>query len=703
MAVIKAAASGNWSAGATWTGGVVPTLNDTVYANSFTVTLDQSIDLTGSTVDTSGSFIAGQIYMVVSLGTTNFALTANCIAPGTNAGTAVAIASAVGQIFQAVNTGTATTGTARRMGALLNYVNTPLTIATGGSFTLAANYNITGAYIQAGSANCLTVSAAASSTLAGCHATGSAFTLSTRAIAFSSSGTLTLNGIVAIGGRVTGTTTANGAHAIESTSAAGTIDVTNASTLTGGSGSFAYGINNNSTGTVSATSSTLTGGGSFAYGLNNNSTGAVTVTSTTVTGGSGANGICITNASTGTVTITSSTVTGGGSFAYGINNSGTGAVTVTSSAVTGGITNGICINNASTGTVTVTSSTVTGGGIQAVGITNSSTGSVTVTSTTVTGGSGTNAFGINNLSTGTITVTSTTLTGGSGTTSYGLSNASTGTIVSTGDITATNSGSGLTSFSTAASVKVSGSLISSANGIPAIYSAKYLIDPTPTTAKFRQAKNGSTTYSDFFTADNSLGQAAITDVRFGTVYASGALTGVAYIPTASSVAFGVPVDATTGTATLTAADVRAAIGMATANLDTQFAAIPTAVTNANAVWDELMSSHTTAGTYGGRIVRSTNANNELQLNAQNHAAANVHQFQAAVIESVAFATSAVTLFTGAMRTELTPELTEITEVHKIHGLDIANALTVTPTSRTSGAITQSISGDGTTNTVVTRV
>ena len=122
-----------------------------------------------------------------------------------------------------------------------------------------------------------------------------------------------------------------------------------------------------------------------------------------------------------------------------------------------------------------------------------------------------------------------------------------------------------------------------------------------------------------------------------------------------------------------------------------------------AVWDELMSSHTTDGTYGGRVVRSTNANNELQLNAQNHAAANVHQFQAAVIESVAFATSAVTLFTGAMRTELTPELTEIAEVHAIHGLDIANALTVTPTQRSAGAITQAITGDGTTNTVVTRI
>ena len=192
-------------------------------------------------------------------------------------------------------------------------------------------------------------------------------------------------------------------------------------------------------------------------------------------------------------------------------------------------------------------------------------------------------------------------------------------------------------------------------------------------------------------------------MRFGVVYNNGNDTGAAYIPSASSVGFGVPVDNTTGTATLTAADVRAAIGMATANLDTQLAAIPTAITNANAVWDELMSNHTTSGTYGGRIVRSTSANNEVAINAQHHAAANVHQFQTGVIESVAFATSAVTLFTGAMRTELTPELTEITEVHAIHGLDIANALTVTPTSRTSGAITQAITGDGTTNTVVTRV
>jgi antitoxin (DNA-binding transcriptional repressor) of toxin-antitoxin stability system len=78
-----------------------------------------------------------------------------------------------------------------------------------------------------------------------------------------------------------------------------------------------------------------------------------------------------------------------------------------------------------------------------------------------------------------------------------------------------------------------------------------LIDPTPATAKIRQAKNGASTYSDFLTADNALTQAAPADVRSGTVYADGNLTGTCAVPAAGSVALGVPVDATTGTAVLT--------------------------------------------------------------------------------------------------------------------------------------------------------
>jgi len=62
---------------------------------------------------------------------------------------------------------------------------------------------------------------------------------------------------------------------------------------------------------------------------------------------------------------------------------------------------------------------------------------------------------------------------------------------------------------------------------------------------------------------------------------------------------------------------------------------PTAAAVADAVWDEATSGHTTAGTYGGQIVRSTNSNAEVQITGSNHIAADVHEFQADVITSAA--------------------------------------------------------------------
>lgn len=52
------------------------------------------------------------------------------------------------------------------------------------------------------------------------------------------------------------------------------------------------------------------------------------------------------------------------------------------------------------------------------------------------------------------------------------------------------------------------------------------------------------------------------------------------------------------TAPLDAAGVRSAIGMAAADLDTQLAALPTAAENADANWDEVLSGHLTAGSTG---------------------------------------------------------------------------------------------------------
>jgi hypothetical protein len=219
----------------------------------------------------------------------------------------------------------------------------------------------------------------------------------------------------------------------------------------------------------------------------------------------------------------------------------------------------------------------------------------------------------------------------------------------------------------------------------------YLTSQLSNVAIFVNYPTGTKTLSD---PNNTAGLSpADTDVRSGVVYNNGNDTGTCEVPAAGSVAFGVPTDNTTGTATLTAANVRAAIGLATANLDTQLSDLPTASENADAVWDEATSGHTASGTYGGRVVRSTNANNELQLNAQNHAAANVHQFQTGAIVSDAFDSGVLTAFA----------VPELQEIHLIHGLKSGSALTVTPTSRAAGAVSQTIGGDGTTNTTVTRV
>lgn len=123
---------------------------------------------------------------------------------------------------------------------------------------------------------------------------------------------------------------------------------------------------------------------------------------------------------------------------------------------------------------------------------------------------------------------------------------------------------------------------------------------------------------------------------------------------------------------------------------------------ADAVWDEAMSGHTINETYGDRIVRSLNSNNTLLLTGSHHAAADIHEFQPDVITNDAIAASAITEIATGVRTELATELTAITELHLIHGLKSGSTLTVTPTSRSAGAVSQTIGGDGTTSTTVSR-
>jgi hypothetical protein len=97
--------------------------------------------------------------------------------------------------------------------------------------------------------------------------------------------------------------------------------------------------------------------------------------------------------------------------------------------------------------------------------------------------------------------------------------------------------------------------------------------------------------------------------------------------------------------------------------------IPTAGENADAVWDEVMSGHTGAGTYGGRLPRSDSSNVEVKLTGSAHIAADVHDLQPAVIEAQHFALGAIDAnavaadasseIATAVRAELAVELARI--------------------------------------------
>ena len=393
------------------------------------------------------------------------------------------------------------------------------------------------------------------------------------------------NGRISVTGNIT--STAAIAFLSQGTSAAGgSITITNG-TITGGTAASIFGISHIGTASVYLINSNLVGGnGATSHGLNNNSTAIVSIIGNCTAGTSTGHGF--NNASTGSVTIFGNCLGATSTSAYGVNIAGIANVSIIGNCTGGGISTAFGLNNATTGVVTISGSVI--GGIGGAGVINAGNGSILVTRA-VGNGYGPGSVGL--------------------TAAVGAANTTLGSI-SIEEI----------EYGTLGMSPTSGAGIR-------------LKKLTSNVAKFNYCDTaGSKTL-----VDATQGQMpAITNVRFGISYASGALTGVAYIPSAGSVATGVPVDNTVGTATLTAQNVRDAIGLATANLDTQLAAIPTAITNA-----------------------------------------------------------------AAVRTNLTSELTQITEVHKIHGLDIANALTVTPTLRSAGAITQAITGNGTTSTIVTRV
>jgi hypothetical protein len=435
------------------------------------------------------------------------------------------------------------------------------------SFTITVNVSTDlGATGEVRNDNTASATAGGSFTLAdGVTLTANIFAGSTATACLSQTGTAS----GAIVGNSRGGTSNNGGHGI-SKSSTGTLTLTG--NITGGTTALQHGV------TISAGITNFTGnivGGSAGSGGVPASSGFVVsggtlnVLSGTVTGGT-VNSVYGLYVSGGSVTY-NGTVTGPTQIttttAHAIFHAGINTLTINGS-VTGGA-GGCGVANSVGGTVAI-NGTVTGGSLQP-GCLNSSTG--VITATRVVG----NAYGPGNTS-GLAAV-------------VGASNAGLG-VIEIQQLEYGTFGQSPTS-GTGIRLKKLGSNVAIFNYCDTA-GAKTLIDATQNAA-----------------------MPAASDVRNGVSYASGALTGSAFIPSASSVASGVPVDATVGSAVLTAAAIRTELATELARIDTTISsrlspsgtlATVTTLTNApTSVTPSDIWSHATRTITGGTVDTLTNA------------------------------------------------------------------------------------------------
>lgn len=202
--------------------------------------------------------------------------------------------------------------------------------------------------------------------------------------------------------------------------------------------------------------------------------------------------------------------------------------------------------NRGTGNLNIVGSILGGTSFQAGGTAvQNAVGGLIVHTGNILGGSGSNARGLDNAVAGTIIVVG-NVTAGSGSAAVGVNSASTGSTVIVGNIAASSTTNGFISPNAAAINKISGNMISNANGTAAIFATRYVIDPIP--------QNGLIRYSNLnqFTTDSlsAFSMPPISSVRAGVSFANGTLFGTCVIPPSAAVLSGVPVDFTVGSAIL---------------------------------------------------------------------------------------------------------------------------------------------------------
>lgn len=322
--------------------------------------------------------------------------------------------------------------------------------------------------------------------------------------------------------------------------------------------------------TTAATGGTAGGGFLLAAG--------VTVTANVTAGTT----VCINRTASGAESFIVGNVTGGpSSNAHGVHNNSTATITITGNIVGGA--GGFGLRNETTGLINVTGN-ITADAIY--GLANISTGNVTITGN-VTGGTGTGGAGsgVYNVTTATITITGNVI-GGTVDSAYGVRNDSTGSISISGTITAGTGARahGLYSPASAICYLLGGTVTANADGFAGVVSSRPLIHASATVQHTYRVNNAGVAgvARSLYTGGTNIGQPSTANVRLGTTFgAASEYTGTLAVPSPTLVAIGVATDNTVGSYApsggATAADI------------------------ADAVWDEVRSGHTTAGTFGEKV------------------------------------------------------------------------------------------------------
>jgi len=258
---------------------------------------------------------------------------------------------------------------------------------------------------------------------------------------------------------------------------------------------------------------------------------------------------------------------------------GTGHLTVVGDVGgTGAAANGRAITFRSTGNLSITG-TVTSGttnGTYGVELSTSNPASVTIIGAVTGRGNLAQAVVVNtNPSAFTITGA---VTAGSGAQAVLISNASSPCSI-TGTITSVSGQSAVESILGGLLTMTGPFVTSTQDRQMPFYAKKVALSPILNNYfEFRDTTGAHGTAVRLYSSDSLVDVPVPANVRTGTIY--GVLTGTCAVPAASSVAYGVAVDATTGTALLTPAAAAAA------------------------VWDYLRASATTADSMGQRLANT---------------------------------------------------------------------------------------------------